>query len=68
MVEPAILATLAAYDTAEALIALGWPVHPFGPDRDEWQIGDFILLNGDHMELAVHCGVRLGCAEPDEPR
>ncbi len=45
-------ADLIAQDAAEALIALGWPVTPYGPDMDRWQIGDFILTDADLMALA----------------
>jgi hypothetical protein len=52
-------ANLIAQDAAEALIALGWPVEPYGPDMDGWQIGDLILTDADLMGLAARQGVRV---------
>lgn len=45
---------------AEALIALGWPVLPHGPDMDRWQIGDLIWTDEELMGLAARQGVRQG--------
>ena len=53
MNEPAILATLAAQDAAEALIALGWPIQPHGPDMECWRIGDLIMTDEDLIGLAT---------------
>ncbi|MCJ2023020.1 hypothetical protein [Methylobacterium sp. J-067] len=50
---------LIAQDAAEALIALGWPVEPYGPDVDRWQIGDLILTDADLMGLAARQGIRV---------
>ncbi|MGC5779487.1 hypothetical protein [Methylobacterium sp. NFXW15] len=50
---------LAAQDAAEALIALGWPVLPHGPDMDLWQIGDLIWTNDELMGLAARHGVQV---------
>ncbi len=35
-------AEIVAQDAAEALIALGWAVVPYGPNIDRWQVGDLI--------------------------
>lgn len=51
-------ATLAAQDAAEALIALGLPVLPYGPDMDRWIIGDLIWTDAELMALAARRGVR----------
>ena len=51
-------ASLAAQVAAEALIALGWPVQPFGEDMESWRIGDLILSDLDLMALAQREGVR----------
>jgi len=58
MNEPAILATLAAQDAAEALIALGWPIQPHGPDMGSWRIGDLIMTDKDLIGLATRRGIR----------
>ncbi|MFC6790550.1 hypothetical protein ACFQE0_13635 [Methylobacterium komagatae] len=50
--------SILAQDAAEALIALGWPVIPHGPDMDRWQIGDLIWTDDELMGLAARHGVR----------
>ncbi len=50
---------LAAEDAAEALIALGVPVTPHGPDMDRWQIGDLIWTDEELMGLAARHGVQV---------
>ncbi len=50
--------TLIAQDAAEALIALGWPVTPTGPDMDRWAIGDFELTDDELIGLATRRGIR----------
>ena len=52
----------AAQDAAEALIALGWPVAPAGPDMDRWAIGDFELTGEELIGLATRRGV---CSDSD---
>jgi len=59
MDEPAILEALAAQDAAEALIALGWPITPYGDDLDHWQIGDLIWTDNELMVLALRQGVQV---------
>lgn len=49
---------LAAHDAAEALIALGWPVHPADDDTDTWRIGYFILTDDELIGLAARRGIR----------
>lgn len=49
---------IAAQDAAEALIALGWPVHSTGDNRDAWMIGDFVLTDEELIGLAVRRGIR----------
>lgn len=51
-------AEIVAQDAAEALIALGWPVTPYGPDMDHWQVGDLIWTDDELMALAGRQGVR----------
>ena len=58
MDDRAPLAALAAQDAAEALIVLGWPVLPHGPDMDRWQIGDLIWTDDELMGLASRQGYR----------
>lgn len=48
----------AAQDAAEALIALGWPVAPAGPDMDRWAIGDFELTDEELIGLAARRGIQ----------
>lgn len=56
--ELAILAALAAFDAAETLIALGWPVQPYEPDVELWQIGCLIWTDDELMGLAARQGGR----------
>ncbi len=49
---------LAAQDAAEALIALGWPVLPHGPDIDLWQIGGLFFMDNELIGLATRRGIR----------
>lgn len=57
MDERAIAAILVAQDAAEALIALGFPVQPHGPDMDLWQVGCLIWTDDELMRLAARQGV-----------
>lgn len=57
-------ADLIAQDAAEALIALGWPVAPYGPDMDRWQVGDLIWTDDELMALATRQRVRPSVERP----
>lgn len=56
MDEAAITTTLAAQDAAEALIALGWPITPDGPDMERWRIGNLIMTDEELIGLATRRG------------
>ncbi|MCJ2011809.1 hypothetical protein [Methylobacterium sp. J-076] len=58
MNELAAANAIAAKDAAEALIALGWPIHPNGPDMDGWLVGGAYMTDDDLLTLAVYNGVR----------
>jgi hypothetical protein len=58
MDKPATLDTLAAQDAAEALIVLGLPVMPHGPDMAEWRISDLIFTDEELIGLATRRGIR----------
>ena len=58
MDEAAVALLLAAQDAAEALIALGWPITPDGPDMERWRIGDLVMTDEDLIGLAMRRGVR----------
>lgn len=50
--------SLVAQDAAEALIALGWPVQPHGPDMECWRIGDLVMTDDELLALATRQGVQ----------
>lgn len=56
MIEPAILETLAAQDAAEALIALGWPIMPYGADLNGWLVGGTFMTE-ESLALAKLQGI-----------
>lgn len=58
MDEPATAKALAAQGAAEALIALGLPISPDGPDMEHWRIGDFVMTDEELIGLAKCGGVR----------
>lgn len=58
MDEHTLLTTFAAQDAAEALIALGWPIQPHGPDMEHWRIGDLIMTDEDLIGMATRRGIR----------
>ena len=49
--------TLAAQEAAEALIALGWPVQPYGDDFEAWIIGDLVWTDEELQALALRQGI-----------
>ncbi|MCJ2023955.1 hypothetical protein [Methylobacterium sp. J-067] len=58
MNEPSAAEALTAQDAADALIALGWPIQPHGPDMDGWLVGGALMTDGDLLALAVYNGIR----------
>lgn len=58
MDDAVIQMALAAQDAAEALIALGWPILPHGPDMDRGQMGDLIWTDDELMGQASRQGYR----------
>jgi len=53
-----LASALAAQDAADALIVLGLPVTPYGPDMGEWQIGAPISTDDELMQLAARVGIQ----------
>lgn len=58
MDEPALPAALAAQDAAIALIMLGFPVQPHGPDMHLWRIGCLIWTSDELLSFAARQGVK----------
>lgn len=50
--------SLDAQDAAEALIALGWPIQPHGPDMERWRIGEFVMNDAELIAFAARQGIR----------
>lgn len=45
-----------AEDVAVALVSMGWPVSPHGPEMAFWRIGDLILTDDELIGFAVRQG------------